>query len=66
MRGGGYKKAPDPAIWNQTRGTPYAGKAFSRAGAPRISLSGFKGSSWAAKKGHAAADRTERLMGPKA
>ena len=30
-------KAPDPAIWDQTRGTPYAGKAFSRAGgAPRM------------------------------
>ena len=47
-------KAPDPAIWAQTRGTPYAGKAFSRAGgAPRMpnTLLGFKGSSWAAKKG---------------
>jgi len=48
------QKAPDPAIWNQTRGTPYAGKAFSRArGRPanaKYRFLGFKGSSWAVKK----------------
>ena len=40
---------------NQTRGTPYAGKAFSRARGraanAKYRFLGFKGSSWAAKNG---------------
>ena len=71
MRGGGYKKAPDPAIWNQTRGTPYAGKAFSRAGAPRMLNIAFRLQRFqlGCKKGacgggpHGAADGAEGVRG---
>ena len=53
----GQQKAPDLAIWNQTRGTPHAGKAFSRAGGraanAKYRFGGLEGSSWAAKMGHA-------------
>jgi len=42
------------SIWNQTRGTPHAGKAFSRARGraanAKYRFGGLEGSSWAAKK----------------
>ena len=57
-RGAGMMRvAPDPAIWNQTRGTPYNGGVFAGSGVTRecqIRFLGFKGSSWAAEKGHGA------------
>ena len=46
-------KAPDPAIWDQTRGTPYAGKAFRGRGARRecqVRFLGFKSFQLGGKK----------------